>query len=125
MMHKEGTSWDEELEDGVEMVDSNFFAQAGSSSAPVPTKPASTVAGGKDSEEVDAMSETAEPTVGTSPKETEGEGSNIGLIIGIIVGVLVVLGVIGGVLFMIRKQRVKQHTISKGNVNVTAVQVTE
>ena len=71
------------------------------------------------------MSETAEPTVGTSPKETEGEGSNIGLIIGIIVGVLVVLGVIGGVLFMIRKQRVKQHTISKGNVNVTAVQVTE
>ena len=125
MMHKEGTSWDEELEDGVEMVDSNFFAQGGAASVPVPTKPTSNVAKGKDSDEVDAMSETAEPTVGTSPKETEGEGSNIGLIIGIIVGVLVVLGVIGGVLFMIRKQRMKEHTISKGNVNVTAVQVTE
>jgi hypothetical protein len=107
-MHKEGTSWDEELEDGVEMVDSNFFAQVGASS--VPTKPTSNVAKGKDSDEVDAMSETAEPTVGTSPKETEGEGSNVGLIIGIVVGVLVALGVIGGVLFMIRKQRVHIHT---------------
>jgi uncharacterized membrane protein len=106
MMHKEGTSWNETLGPGIELVSNEYFPGLdGSSETPIlssPTKKAKKQATNLETESTEETEETETPVTTTNVEE---EGSNTGLIIGIVIGVIVLIGVIVAVVVCMRKTK--------------------